>query len=679
MYYRAYDIINLFKVKYYIICFSFIISYSNLNLVYAKTADQMNTCTPTHYNAFVPFGINLISFGMYYDVMNKIFMKKNPQSQTNTTECLRINRAHCNKWHLGKCKDAKINFLICNNETECTEYNNISIDAELPNIAGAKILGFIPINYSLKVKQDLDVICIYTNIYGTWYPVGCKSIEEPFKNSIYNDDFVTECTGTRACSYYATKHSKAYIPMTGVVITCINQLINKLLYTVDLCRVTGNSSYIIDKDNRDKSVLFQFQDKMRLTVKSLLTIYIIFLGFKILLQAETNKTELIIAVLKIILVSYFSIGIASHADDKTQILSGITSWIMPFFIGGINQLSTWLIDTNTSSLCNMLPSEYDAAYRYLAIWDYIDCHIAHYLGLDMIINLTSAHTIDIPPYIYLVLILVIAQQWSWVLIVLAYPIFIISLGLLILEITVRSMLSITMLAITAPIFIPMSLFKTTEKYFNNWIKNLFSLMLQPMIVTIISVLFFSINDYAFYGSCKYKTNNIEVNDGRVVKIPSLDIDFEDSYYKSNPNNMIKCQTSIGYILKMLSSPAQGIMNIITMVQNNTGINISFVQIISSMIASMTVLYVLFNAAEELPNYVANLSMSLPLVKFRRYRPKMQRKSNKNNPIKKHSNDKIYQSKKSSNDAVYSNRKFSNDAVYSNRKFSNDMISKKDKT
>ena len=91
---------------------------------------------------------------------------------------------------------------------------------------------------------------------------------------------------------------------------------------------------------------------------------------------------------------------------------------------------------------------------------------------------------------------------------LSYPLLVISVVAFMVNATIMCMISIVILGILAPLFVPMFLFAYTRNYFDSWVKLMISFLLQPMVVVTFMITMFSVYDYGFYGKCQSKSKLI---------------------------------------------------------------------------------------------------------------------------------------------------------------------------
>ena len=455
-------------------------------------------------------------------------------------------------------------------------------------------IGIIPV-FPWKVIKEKDKMCVATAGFGGWIPIGCKYIKEPFPVSIYADFLdmspegrsdlakltsLTTCGNMGGCYQRAYSNSKAAIVMTGPLIECVKEMVAKLMISTAVCSF-DDVKLVLGSNSRTTSSLFQFQKKMHLTVSALLTIYVIFFGFKIVLAGDVPpKSELVNFVIKFLFVVYFSVGININPGSGNDLdrMDGMIQWAFPFLLDGMTQLASWIINASPSELCKFTNVEYPSNLRHLQLWDSLDCKISHYLGLDaiqtlMVENATRNHdfskldilSFPIPPYIYLLIPAIISGYMQLVSLALMYPLLVISVGAFVVNATVVCMISIVILGVLAPLFVPLYLFNYTKGYFEAWLKLLISFMLQPMVAIVFMTTMLSVYDFGFYGTCKYtytdftysgpKTTiqmgmisptSVNVLDNRSARYFYVDQKWSQSY--ADQDEIDGCKNSLGFIL-----------------------------------------------------------------------------------------------------------------------------------
>lgn len=451
------------------------------------------------------------------------------------------------------------------------------------------VIDVPPLPVAFKVVKRDDRLCVASpTLLADWVAVGCKYIAEPFPQSIYSSfmdmegavdkgpDTATDpmaivscgMAGAASCYQRAYNNSKTAIVISAPIIECIKEMTARLLVSSDVCTY-DDIHKVINSSSRETSILFQFQRAMHRIVMALLTAYVMLYGIKLLLTGDIPpKNEIINFVLKMIFVIYFSVGLNIHPNSNSDYdrLDGMTQWAFPFLLGGIDTLAGWVMNASPSELCKFDTPDikYDENLSYMALWDSLDCRVAHYLGLDVLAtmlveNASRNHdfknfdffSFSVPPYVYLLIPAILSGNLTLVSLALAYPLMVISVAAFMINATVMCMVSIVILGVLAPLFVPMLLFEYTRGYFESWVKLLISFLLQPMVITTFMIMMFSVYDFGFYGHCKYKSGEISstLTDGgdgkRTVKVFYVNNNWQD--YDSE-EEIKSCKNSLGFML-----------------------------------------------------------------------------------------------------------------------------------
>ncbi len=460
-----------------------------------------------------------------------------------------------------------------------------------------------------KVTQNNDKICVST--YGLFglMPVGCKYIKEPCSVAKYdnlmsgdssstanNDDTkflpasTKDCSGAGSCFARANEISKTLNPMSGPLVYCIREMLVKVLISDNVCSFEDFNNNPNAALGASTSTFFQFQKNMQKAVSAFLILYTIFFGMNILLNVGgemPGKGEIVMFPIKIILVLYFSVGINMKTGSTSRGFDGMTQWVLPIVFDGANQLASWVMNAGTTmgqataatattsgSLCKFNVGDYsNSEDARMILWDALDCRISSYLGInalsDTISKLSNPFSFDslsfsIPPWMYFLGPAIYTGNMSLIMLVLMYPIMVISVAAYTVNAFVVCMIGITILSVLAPIFIPMVLFEYTKSYFDAWVKLLISFVLQPMVVATFMILMFSVYDSGIYTGCTYKVVWQNDSNGRSKKTFTIDNDkasyqtiaaFADG---TTSTAYEQCQKSLGW---MLNSPLLAAANL----------------------------------------------------------------------------------------------------------------------
>lgn len=444
---------------------------------------------------------------------------------------------------------------------------NVSVD---DGIAAISPVSFFP--WKTIIKNDQ--ICVATMSLVGWIPVGCKYMVDPYLYSKYHYFFhnapitdpnaansgITFETFQNTCYTDAAYNSKAIISISSPIITCVNQYLTQMLVSKAVTRVDQISDISDNPLARSTSSLYTFQQNMRLIVTTLLTLYVVFIGFDILLGGgSVKKGDMIRYVVKLILVAYFAIGInlTPNLANSTP-RDGLTDWILPIVFGGASELAQIVmgLTSGVNGLCYFDPSRYSAGYGYLALWDTLDCRISNYLGLDALADFMSAGSsgnpsfnslsFSVPPWVFLIIPAAISGNMTLVGLVLAFPFLVLSVASYMVYAFIVCMISITILSVLAPLIIPMVLFEYTRSYFDSWMKLVISFVLQPMIVCVFMTTMFAVFDFGFFGSCKFRSVDVSQNiDGSLHNKKLFVIDNNPGIYSESEKS--SCVYSLGYM------------------------------------------------------------------------------------------------------------------------------------
>ncbi len=530
-----------------------------------------------------------------------------------------------------------------------------------------------PVIWYIKGHQDKICVDIPTILFDT-VPVGCVYLQEPYPYSIYSDFFdktmdknffdkiidqklidqnftlsnteVFNCKNLGSCYTDAKNNSKTLIPISSPLIECIKRMLVKLLVSPSVCKLADGANVIYSD-----SVLYKFQKGMRKAVTAFLTLYIIFFGFRIILQGQPpSKADFILTVIKFLLVVYFAIGIDEPLNSgATQKFTGMTDWAFPIMFKGADQMTSWVFGSDFSGICDFSQATYKSGYEYIRLWDSLDCKVMNYLGLNSLLDFFTqsgkgSFSFSFPPYLILLGVAIYTGNILLAMAALSYPLFIISVGAYMINAFIVCMISITILGVLAPIFVPMSLFNYTKSYFDSWLKLMISFVLQPIVIASFMVLMFAIYEDTFFTSCKYQTYYVSNDDsGTISKIDSgntsrlfFAIDLDESKY-NDTDDWKNCQGSLGYMFNSyLSIFLTTATNINSATEDSTkslfsnaivstssaffsnSFELSYNKIkdlLLSLITCCFVLYLMYHFSNQLGEFAADVSSSIPIGKM----------------------------------------------------------------
>jgi len=254
-----------------------------------------------------------------------------------------------------------------------------------------------------------------------------------------------------------------------------------------------------------ESFFAKLQRYMEAVVKMVLTLSIVFYGFKLLTIGKDgiNKKDIVMYLLKIGLVMYFATGNAWQGMFFDGVYGASTVFSqMVFKIQTSNDLAKrdgcqfgqiTLEDGTPISSATSYPS----GKEYLAIWDTLDCKIARYMGFGPEVSTANIVKLIIAGFftfgfgIYFSVALLI------------FGMVLISATLRALHIFLSSSIAILLMVYVSPLIIPLSLFKTGEKIFKGWLSNLVSFCFQPIILFAYLGIFIAAMDRTLIGSATF--------------------------------------------------------------------------------------------------------------------------------------------------------------------------------
>lgn len=363
---------------------------------------------------------------------------------------------------------------------------------------------------TIRAKKVGDKLCAqFWTILG-YQSLGCKYLPDCSQFALDSSCYVAQ-----SCSNAAYQKSRSLVPISGSIIQCIKESIERLFVDYTGC---GSST------NYKQNYFPVFQETMRNVVRAALILYVIFFGIKISLGGEMpSKGEFFSFGAKFLLVLYFSVGISTNYSDsgKAQYDDGVTTLMLPFFQDGSTTLTNIVYSAGgAQGLCVYDTKDYDEEYQYLALWDSIDCRLLYYLGIDqngienkaiggvvITMFLLGASTMLLLP-----LAALFAFQIIFAVFCVVFMVFLLSVVFYFVNITVISMIALAILIYMAPIFVPMALFEQSKRYFDSWLKLIISYALQPMIVAAYIALMLTIFDQTMFGNCQFVSSNIQWND-----------------------------------------------------------------------------------------------------------------------------------------------------------------------
>lgn len=416
-------------------------------------------------------------------------------------------------------------------------------------------------------------ICLYTNtVYGP-QPLVCKAAPTSFVPPPPTVSTSRKCSvASKTCYDPDFNHSRSIFNFSGVAYQCLTETLDRTFYlNTPACTTTDgvNTSLV--------NIFVNFQNALRNSVAAALTLYVIFFGIKILLgEIEMKLSSAATFIMKIILVFYFSVGLGpvTYVNGNATQSNGVVTWILPLFKEVGMDLATIVLNAGSEKeLCKFHSSDYPEGYGYYSTWDSLDCRIAYYFGLGAAwgrgdelrrytpvikpsnvtafpqLNSSNGNTPSIfnesNAFLFFRIISGLINGGFIMLMFFSLISVLIFASILIGMVSSVLVCTVTLyiMVYISPIFVPMVLFQNTKGYFSAWVRILFSMALQPMVLLGFVAFVMIIFDSFLYNGCSFlvKTYSIPSHSGLVTR----EFDFFQLGYIGSDNT---CKQSPAYSL-----------------------------------------------------------------------------------------------------------------------------------
>ena len=451
--------------------------------------------------------------------------------QSGVTECKNYRDGLCKK--NGTCEDYQYEMMVNSNQVDCEDEDGNGTCEKLTVESGVNCSDLSDIrnndctfnDKANKCQNYCQILnhCVVANVGSDSYD---SNISSPYFSS--------------ACLDFVGDSKNSYNYQTGIVagnqqhftapiVQCVRETIENVFYNIaghskcansgDIPDKYGNcrsSSYIYKEgeslslypnlgDQYNQSFFSRLQDRVRDLVRLLLTIYVAVTGIGILTTGKHPERKQILGyVIKVGLVLFFATGTAwqnfffDGVYSASEVISQVTFKIKvdenPDKRDGC-QFGDVYIENGTYEKTS---TAYPKNKEYLAVWDTLDCKIARYLGFGPTADVASLTVI------LLALAFTGALGVYFIISLLVFGFFLIIAAVRAVHIFLTSAISIIIMVYVSPIIIPSLLFKRTEGIFKNWLNNLISFSLQPIILFAYIGLFVTIFDQLLIGSAEFK-------------------------------------------------------------------------------------------------------------------------------------------------------------------------------
>lgn len=477
------------------------------------------------------------------------------------------------------CSDNSADYIVFNLKTKF-DNSTPAVQVKLGNgysgtigqaFAGLSDIATDPVmqNISLVVQgYNSNTLCLFMPTTFGNTPVFCKAV-----SYIQTPDDIAkrQCSiAATSCSSSAFVYSMSPFNFTGKAYQCLTENLNKIFYlnTSSCTSTTGLNLSLLNP-------FVNFQNALRGTVGAALLLYVMFFGIRLTLgEVEVKKSSFVTLVMKVILVSYFAIGLGpiSYMQGNQNQQNGVVTWGLPLLNAFMTQLPNIVFNAGgAKGLCNFDAAQYKDGQSSYAIWDSIDCRIGYYFGIKMLYGVTDnitkypkiatynpngATAISFPDntnmgppalvrgtlftFFTTMFGALLSGDIIAVMVGMIFALLLISIVLSFFSSILVCIMTLYAMLYVAPIFVPMALFERTKGNFESWLKMTISMVVQPAIFVGFLSIMTTIYDSAIYNNCEFirETYAVPSQDGRNtynmniyrVALPNINPDLCQSSY-----------------------------------------------------------------------------------------------------------------------------------------------------
>lgn len=335
-------------------------------------------------------------------------------------------------------------------------------------------------------------VCAYVPEGSVQIPIGCMGLSV---STTADAPSALACFMPRLCyDDSAWSASQNDFSISGPVVQCVTMAVKALLFgerpasapdgtdffdTTAITTTLSGQEYI--NTCSSNSLFDNIQTALRGSVFLALSLYVVLWGFQYIMAAAgggrlTSKGEFVKRIVTVSLVIFFATGPAWKT--YFPVLLDITQVYSQKFL---NATTTAVVDQATgdtsaaTTYCQFQANQYDAGYETFALWDTLDCKLKAYFFGDE----------DFPKIITLGFASILVRPDVGIFILLftlVFAFFVAGIVVSVVEIFFTSMIGLAINLFLSPIFIPMALFNVTKGYFNNWLREIISLTLNPVLM-----------------------------------------------------------------------------------------------------------------------------------------------------------------------------------------------------
>jgi len=272
------------------------------------------------------------------------------------------------------------------------------------------------------------------------------------------------------------------------------------------------------------SIFTKLRDRFKTAIKIALSLAIAIFALMMLFQGNKAadflaRKNLFPFILKISVVVFFTLSDSWERDILKNILDTPLAVAEIIFNPKVNQDPKVLIKSANKVMpskysdgCifpprnsdgslqldgNGNPIKYPEGKEYLRIFDTFDCKISRLLLYSPEAN--------VPNFMKMILTGFFSGPLGFAFVIssMAFAFFMILIALRVTHLTIISIMVVSLLLYIAPIALLMMLFQRTKNIFDNWLKQLFGYMIQPVIVFAYLGLLLHVADKNFYGDAEF--------------------------------------------------------------------------------------------------------------------------------------------------------------------------------
>lgn len=409
-----------------------------------------------------------------------------------------------------------------------------------PDIGGHPVLGSINLQVDSFWGQFL---CVSMPTPTGLNPFLCRHINTA-TDSIETVD-PDECKAVAKACYETTTNSQSLLNFSGLTVQCLTESLDRVFFEGVQCDVSNDS--VVYTALRPFP---EFQSALKQGVLAALILYVMFFGFKLVMDVRTAQLNSVaLFLIKFVLVAYFSIGLGPAFYDadlgKMRDRNGMTEWALPALAGASSSIAQMVFKAaGSQGLCQFDEEKYNPGYEYYALWDAIDCRLGFYLGMQAIYNMSSiitdlGSTVDNLGYLgnseadfgtpsehaigaatdafnlsIFTVLFGFAMAGNIVITLCGLVVAVMLISVLFYFLTMYIVCTVTLyvLAYVSPIFIPMALFERTKNYFRSWLNVTLSVVLQPAVIAGFIALLLTFYDTTIFGNCEYRRHDYAFGD-----------------------------------------------------------------------------------------------------------------------------------------------------------------------